>query len=466
MPHPGDPGEPATDTEDAMQVDTLISGGTVVTMDAERRVLARGAVAIRGNRIAAVGPAQELERRCEAARRIVAGGKLVLPGFINLHSHTPLLALRGKGEDQGSASLYGPAMAVSSTLTEEDTYHLAMLGFYELIRFGSTTVGENYHRMQALAPAAERIGIRAALSEMVADADLGQPLGGGPVLDRARGEALLRVGLDLADRWHGKADGRITVQLSPHAPNTCSAELLQTMAQEARRRGLCLTMHLAQHPPEVAQVKAAHGCGSVEFLDRLGLLGPGLIAAHCIYVSEAEIALLAASGTVLAHCASINAKRGRFGPAIEVLSQGGTVGLGTDNYHGNISEVWKFAQAGARFRSQNGSRLPALELLELATINGAKGLGLEASLGSLEPGKLADLVIVDLQRPHFYPLIDPVGSAVHNMVGSDVETVLIDGRIVLEGGRLTTLPGEAILANAQAAAESVWGRLRERFPGA
>jgi 5-methylthioadenosine/S-adenosylhomocysteine deaminase len=182
-------------------------------------------------------------------------------------------------------------------------------------------------------------------------------------------------------------------------------------------------------------------------------------------VSEGEIRRLAESQTAVSHNASINAKRGRIPPAIDILERGGTVAIGTDNYHGNITEVWKFAISAARVRTGDASRLTPMQVLEMATVNGARALGRLDDLGSLEPGKCADLVIVDLQKPHFYPLIDPVGSLVHNMVGNDVDTVMVDGRIVIDGGRLQTVPPEEILAGSQRTAERVWARLRAQYPG-
>jgi 5-methylthioadenosine/S-adenosylhomocysteine deaminase len=448
-----------------VNVDVLVSGGLVVTMDPERRLLDPGAVAIEGNRIVAVGPAARLESEYAPARRIPAAGRMVLPGFVNLHSHAGLTILRGIGEDRGSASLYPPAMAVWEVMVPDDVHAMSLLGLYELLRFGSTTVVENFRQMPAVAAAAERIGIRAVLSEIVSDVDQMALPAQGYRHDPRLGETRLEAGLALAEGWHGRAGGRLTAQLSPHAPDLCSRELLSTMAREARRRGLGLTLHVAQTPREVEEVRRRDGCGSVELLDEVGLLGPDVIAAHCIYVSDGEIRRLAATGTAVAHNASINAKRGRIPPAIDILELGGTVGLGTDNYHGNLSEVWKFAISAARVRTGDALRLTPMQVLEMATVNGARALGRLDDLGSLEAGKCADLVIVDLQKPHFYPLVEPLGALVHNMVGSDIETVIVDGRIVIDGGRLQTLPPDEILAGSQRTAASVWSRLRALYPG-
>ena len=449
-----------------MNVDLLISGGIVVTMDPARRVLDSGAVAIRGSRIVAVGPAADLEAAYTPARRIAATGAMILPGFVNIHSHTGLSIMRGIGEDKGSASLYPPAMAVWDVMSPDDVHAMSMIGLFELLRFGSTTVVENFRHMAAVAEAADRIGIRAVLSEIISDVRQSGGTAQGYQVDARLGETRLKAGIDLADHWQGRAGGRLTVQLSPHAPDLCSRSLMMDIAHEARRRGLGLTLHVAQTPREVEQVKRLHGCGSVELLHDIGLLGPDVVAAHCIYISEGEIRLLAETGTGVSHNASINAKRGRIPPAIDILERGGTVGLGTDNYHGNISEVWKFAISAARMRTGDALRLAPMQVLEMATLNGARALGMLDEIGSLEAGKRADVVVVDLQQPHFYPLIDPVGSLVHNMVGNDVATVIVDGRVVIDAGRLQTVPGEEILAAGQRAAEQVWSRLRKLFPGA
>lgn len=445
-------------------VDLVISGGIVVTMDPARRVLPSGAVAIAGNRIVGVGTVAEIAAAYAPARRIDAAGRMVLPGFVNLHSHAGLTIMRGIGEDKGSASLFPPAIAVWDVMDDAEVGAMSMLGLYELLRFGSTTVVENFRKTQAVAESAERIGIRAVLSEIVADVDQYAIETHGYRYDARRGEERLRTGIEVADRWHGAAGGRLTVQLSPHAPDFCSKPLLATIGQEARRRGLRITLHLAQTPREVAHVKELHGCGSVELLHELGLLGPDVIAAHCIYIDDGELRLLAETRTGIAHNASINAKRGRIPRAIDIMELGGVVGLGTDNYHGNLTEVWKFAISAARFRTGDATRLSPMQVLEMATINGARALGMQADIGSLEPGKCADVVIVDLQKPHFYPLIEPVGAFVHNAVGNDIDTVIVDGRVVVDAGRLQTVAPEEILATSQQTADAVWSRLRAMYP--
>ena len=447
-----------------MNVDLLITGGMVVTMDPGRRVIERGAVAVNHNRIVAVGTAEELEFLYTATRYMQASGRMILPGFVNLHSHTALAVIKGIAEDKGSASLYGLMMPVQHVMTEEDVYHMTILGMCELVRFGTTTVVENYHKMDAVAQAAERIGIRAFLSETIADADLLAVETQGYKFDSSRIDQGLKRSADFADRWHGKAEGRIRVQFSPHACDTCSPELLKAVGQEARRRGLGITMHVAQRTGEVAQVQKAHGCGSVELLERTGLLGPDLIAAHAIYLSDREIGLMASTQTAMSHNAAINSKRGRVAPAIDLLERGGVVGIGTDNMHSNITEAWKLAIAVARIRKNDGTKLQPMEVLEMVTINGAKAVGLADQIGSLEPGKLADIVVVDMRKPHLYPLIHPIGAFVHNVLGSDIETVIIDGRVVVEAGEVLTQPVDVVLESAQRTAESVWKQLRAEFP--
>ena len=446
-----------------MKADLLVTGGLVGTMNPNRRFFQKGAVAIHGNRIVAVGEAGDLEASVEAERVLRVPGRMVLPGFINLHSHSALSILRGVAEDRGPGSIYSLMMPVENVMTEEDGYHMTMLGMFELVRLGTTTVVENWNKMDGAARTVEQIGIRAVISEIVSDAALLEVGSGSYRFDPVKGDEGLKRGMAIVDRWHGKAGGRISVQLSPHAPDTCSPELLKTIGEEARRRGLGITLHVAQTVGEVAQVQAAHGCGSVELMERTGLLGPDVIAAHCIHVSEREIGLLAESGTVVSHNPAINAKRGKIAPAIRILEAGGTVGIGTDNMHGNIVEAWKFAISGARISTGDGTKLQSMQAMEMVTIGGARALGMADRLGSLEVGKLADVVIVDMRKPHLYPLIHPIGSFVHNGMGSDVETVIVDGKVVVENGRLQTVAPETILESAQSTADSVWNRMQERF---
>ncbi len=295
-------------------MERLIAGATVVTMDPERRVLPGAAIALHDDRIAAVGSAADLARANPGAERLEAAGMVAFPGFVNLHTHTSLTVLRGRAEDLGGDSLYGQMFPLRDMLGPDQRYALGMLGLSESVRFGSTTSVENYAGTAHVARAAERLGVRAVISETVNDAVLTRVRQGSYTFSEEQGERQLAAGVALVEAWHGKAKGRILCHMSAHAPDTCSSEILQRVKEEAQRLGVGITIHLAQTAEEVAQVERMHGCRSVELLDRLGFLGPEVVAGHCIHVNQAEIEILGRTRTAVSHNAAINAKRGKIAP--------------------------------------------------------------------------------------------------------------------------------------------------------
>lgn len=438
----------------------LIVGATVVTMDPERRVLPDGAIAIEGDRIAAVGERGALEAAYPTAERLDATGMVAFPGFVNIHTHTMLTVLRGRAEDLGADSLYGQMYPLRSLLGPSERGALGLLGLVESVRFGSTTTLENFVGLADLAPAAERLGARVVLSETVNDAVLPRIRTGAYSFSAEQGERQLAAALALADRWHGRADGRIQVIMAAHAPDTCSPELLLRVKAEARRRGLPVTLHLAQTEQEVQQVERRHGCRSVELLDRIGFLGPDVIAAHCIQVTDAEIALLGRAGITVAHCAAIAAKRGRTARVWDMRDAGANVALGTDNMSEDIVEVLRHALVMGRIVRRSGTDPNPWAILEAATLGGARALGLEREIGSLEPGKQADIVLMDYRQPHLTPSYPDsvVPLLVHCALGSDVHTVLVAGRTIVEAGRVVTVDQAAVIREGQAAADLVWAR--------
>lgn len=445
------------------KVDLLLKHGLVVTMNTEREIIEDGAVAISGNQIVAVGATASVDPLVQADRTIDMMGKMLLPGFINIHSHAVLTVFRGIAEDGGDHSLYGIMMPIQDILSNhpEIIYPLSILGLSELVRFGSTTVVENFFGMDYLAPAAVDIGARAVLSEFSHDAELVDIFRKGYRYEQALGEETLQRSVDLVEKWHNKAGGRITCQMSPHAPDTCSPELLRKIGEEARRMNVGLTAHVGQTPREIEQMKQMWGCNPVEALAEAGILGPTFIGAHCIFISPTEMQLMADSGATMAHNPAINAKRGRIAPAVEFRDMGGNVAIGTDNMHGNIIEAMKIGLHCARVRSQDSTKWQPMDMLEMMTISGAKALGMEDQLGTLEVGKLADIIAIDLQKPHLYPLTNPIGSFVHYGIGSDVAWVFIDGQIIVERGELKTVDQEYVLREAQVASDFALSALRD-----
>lgn len=437
--------------------DILIEGGLVVTLDPEDQVIADGAVAISADRIVAVGSSSALTSQFAPRRRISGQSRIVMPGLVNTHNHTPLMLVRGMVEDLGFAPAYTPKIPQGFMLSDEETYLLARLGAYELLRFGSTTVVDYYRHPDGCARALAESGLRGFVGGRVHDADMAALARGEWRYDRALGEATLRENLDLTARWDGYDGGRIRCFLAPHAPDTCSRELLVEVAGLAARGDRPLHTHLAQSQQEIDQVKKRDGRRPSELLDEVGLLGPWLIAAHCIWLEPDEVARVGKAGIRVAHVPVGNATSGTIAPIKALEDAGALITLATDTKSGDLFEGMRVAIAGARVRGA-GLAVNARTVLRWATANGAVALSLGEEVGVLAPGRKADLLLLDTRAPNLCPIVDGIGVVVHSAMGANVDTVLVDGRVVLEGGRPTLFNGEEVVAGAQVVASRLWRR--------
>lgn len=437
----------------------------VVTVDPQRTIHKEASIAIEADRIAAIGPPGDIERQHPQADIIDMRGKIAFPGFVNLHTHTILTILRGLAEDQGGNSLYGQMYPMKSMLTHKDRYTLGMLGCVEALRFGTTTITENYEGATDVAPAIQKLGMRGVLSENVNDAVMLEIRRGRYEFSEEQGERQLQAAIDLVERWHGAEGGRIICQMGAHAPDTCSRGILERIRDIAEQRGLGLHIHIAQTPREVDQVERREGMRSVEFLASTGFLGPRTIGAHCVFVRPNEIQMLGKTRTNIAHNALINAKRGKVAPIMALEAAGANIGLGSDNMSEDMSGVVRAATIVNRIREGHGSIPSSHDALEWLTMGGARALGLDHEIGSLEAGKKADITLIDFQKSHLRPLFDPVANFVHNGLGSDVDTVVVDGQILVQGGKVLPVNEQDIIDAAQQQAEDFWRRFAANFGG-
>jgi len=449
-----------------VDVKILITGGAVFPFAEDATGYHPGYVLIEDGRIQAVGEGTPDLAAMDPDETIDATGQAVFPGFINLHSHAALTALRGRAEDVDTVTaVYGLMAPINDALTPEETYAMARLGFFEMMRTGVATVMESSVHMDAVARAAEEMGIRAYLvAGKVHDVVLGGVLEGKYAFDASLGERTLRDALDLVDAWEGRGDGRLGFILGPHATDTCSRDLWERVGEAARERGIGVTTHLLQNTQERDQVMALHGMRPVELLEAVGVLNDDLVAAHCLHISDREMDMMAEAGAHLAHCPAILAKRGSVAPLMPLRARGVNAGIGTDNMSGDMVEAMRFAIAASRIREVSPDTPKPADILWLGTRGGARALGRDADLGSLEAGKRADVTIVDYRAPHTTPVFPEtyVSTLLHCGVGTDVSTVLVDGRIVLRDGQLQTAdPGE-ILDEAQRAADAALKRIEAR----
>ena len=316
-----------------------------------------------------------------------------------------------------------------------------------------------------LAPFVERLGIRSAMGEMIGDADPDRMVKGEFVFDPAANKAQLERARGFAERWHGRADGRITAILAPNMTISSSREQLRQIRALADRMGLRLTIHLGWSRFEHEAAERIHGAGPFVFARDQSVLGPDTVATHCYVIGERDIDILAETGAHVAHCPLMNAFRGLIAPVNAFRKRGINVALGIDNMFGDYFDVLRAAITGARIKTEDPVALLSTDVLEMATMGGARAMGLEREIGSLEPGKRADLIMLDFRALGLQPVLDPVQNLAYHAHAHDVELVMVDGRILVEDGEVKTVDPLAVIDGAARAADAAWARFERKYGG-
>ncbi|MBD1585097.1 amidohydrolase family protein [Pseudomonas typographi] len=394
-----------------------------------------------------------------ATRHLHLPGRVIVPGFINTHYHAGLNFVRGVAPDCGFAPSYTPGLPQASWLDPQEALALSRLGALEALRAGCTTLVDSFvHAEDTVAGMAET-GVRLFASQRLADVDFASVLQGDRRFDRQRGERQLERAETFVQRWAGQAEGRIQAHLTAHAPDTCSVDFLRQINALAHRLGLQISTHLAQSQDELDWVQAKYGRTPVQLLDEQGMLNARLLAGHCIHVSDDDIARIGRSGAHVVHIPLGNAMSGRTAPTRKLLEAGAAMCLATDTMHGDMIEVMRWALAVGRLQAGKvADDWQPADVLRMATANGAAALGWGDRLGSLKVGQLADLAILDYRQLHLTPCIDALGSLVHNATGADVETVIVNGQIVIEQGRSTRVDEAQVRAEAASVCRALWQR--------
>jgi 5-methylthioadenosine/S-adenosylhomocysteine deaminase len=449
-----------------MNIDLLIEHGVVVTLDAGRRILYDGSVAVAGGRIVAVGPSAALADRYAPARTLDGRGKAILPGFVDTHHHFLQNGLKGSRDDlpfptwieRVSAPRIVAAVADYAAGDGALQTIATRLGCAEALLSGITTIlNMEWATQPEVIGVYEEAGIRAVHALTMTDYDQwGRP---GMLMAPA---AAWELAERLIARCAGSAGGRVQFRYGLACANSCTTELLQAARRRATEAGVGLHIHVAESAFEGENMRARYGASTVGYLARIGFLGPDVLAAHAIYVSDDDIRLLAESGTAVSYCAECHMKLALgIAPVTKMLAAGVTVALGTDTCAVNDNmDMFEAARVGAllqKVAAGDPAVLPAQTALEVATLNGARALGLGDDLGSLEAGKKADLILVDLRGYHLRPINNLINNLVYCAHAGDVETVIVDGRVVVEGRRLLTLDAEAVYAEAEAYAARRFG---------
>jgi 5-methylthioadenosine/S-adenosylhomocysteine deaminase len=445
----------------------IVRGGLVVTMDLQNRVLRDGAVAIDGPTIVAVGPWTEIAERYPGADVRGRSDAVVLPGLVNAHNHLFQVLYRTLGADLGFRDwLREVVWPMSCLLGEEEAHAAALLAGLEMLKTGTTTVVDSHYInlapgvVDAVAEAVERIGMRAVLGR--ASMDWSE---WAPILPQflETPDSAQRAAGDLISRWHGRAGGRIRIRPEPLSETSASPEMVRALHEVAIQHHTGMNMHAAEVHARVEFIQARFGtAGTIEYLDRLGILGPDLLLAHCVWLAPEEIALLRERGVAVVHNPVSNQFLGDgIAPLPDLLSAGIPVGLGTDGPCSNDSlDMFGVMKAGALIHKaarQDGTVTKAETILTMATRGGARAAGLDGVAGSIEVGKHADLVVVRLRRPEMVPLFDVMAGLVYSTTGAGVDLVLVDGQVVVEDGRLRTIDEDEIMRGAERLA---WRLLR------
>lgn len=426
-------------------VDLLVVGGTVVTMDKARRVIGDSAIAVDRGRIVAVGPRVEIEKDFRSRQKVNAAGKLIIPGLINGHTHIPMVLFRGLADDldlQDWLTKYiFPAEA--KNVTEDFVRAGTRLGLAEMIRGGTTTYCDMYYFEDAIADETAKAGVRGVLGETIIDF---------PVADNKTNAEAMAYVERFVKRWHGNE--LIVPAIAPHAPYTVSADHLKAARAFSDRTGAPIVTHISETKREVEDSLKANGATPVDYLERLGFLSDHLIAAHMVWPAADELEILKRRGVGVVHNPQSNMKLASgVAPVPKMLSDGLMIGLGTDGAASNNDlNMWEEMDTVAKLHKAftgDPKVITAQQAFELATIRGAEALHLEKEIGSLEVGKRADLVIVERDSLNQIPLYNIYSDLVYATKAADVETVIVNGRILMRNRRLLTLNERRVKADAR-----------------
>jgi 5-methylthioadenosine/S-adenosylhomocysteine deaminase len=426
------------------KVDLFISGGTVITMDAEFRVIEDGGVAVENDLIVAVGTREELAARAGGARAIDASGTLVLPGMINGHAHAAMSLFRGVAEDHSLNDWLQKYIfpAEARNVTEDFVLWGTRLGVLEMLRGGVTTYADMYYFEDVVASVTKESGMRGVLGETILDF---------PAPDHKTPDDALAYTQKYIDRWKG--DPLITPAVAPHSIYTLSTENLKAAAALARKNGVPILIHLAEAPFESELSRKKYGVSPVGYLESIGVLGPDVVGAHSVWVDAEDIATMVRRGVGSVHNPSSNMKLASgVMPVIDLLAAGEPVGLATDsaasNNNQDLFQEMNIAAKLQKVTRMDPRALPARQVVEMATIGGARALHLDKQIGSLETGKQADIVLIGTGATHSTPMYNVYSQLVYALNAHDVRTVVIAGKIVMENREMRTMDKPGILAKA------------------
>jgi 5-methylthioadenosine/S-adenosylhomocysteine deaminase len=445
--------------KEAANFDLLITGATIVSMDSDRHVIENGFLAVRGDKIVAIGQDATLHYPGDlnATTRIDASGKLIIPGLINGHTHIPMTLMRGLKDDvtldDWLHKFIFPAEA--RNVTEDYVRWGSRLGLAEMIRSGTTTFADMYYFEDAVAEETKAAGLRGVLGETWIDF---------PAPDNKNEAEMAAYTEKFIQKWHD--DPLIRAAVAPHSIYTCSEKTLRDAAALARKYHAPILIHLAEMRKEFVDSLAKNGTTPVQYLERIEVLGPDMLAAHCIWTDNTDMKILAERQVGCVHNPSSNMMLASgVAPVVDQRAAGMRVGLGTDGPAGSNNDLNMMEEMDLAAKLQKTYRvdpraLGAMGALEMATIDGARALHMENEIGSLEAGKKADFVILSLNAPNAVPMYDVYSQIVYALKGSDIETVVVGGKTLLKDGKVLTVDEAQAIVKAREYGKKVAASLK------
>ena len=437
----------------------LIEDATIVTVDPRRRVIEGGSILVKEGRISEVRSSR-IQSGSSAELKIQAKGMALIPGLVDTHMHLAQSLLRGCADDLSLVDwLKKRVWPIQAAFTEDDGRVSAELSMLEMVKSGTTSfVGVDVvsrYGFDGIAGSVVKAGMRGALAKSIMDSPgygrKGRIMPEGLVEEKG---ATIREAKSMVRKWNEIKDGLVRAWVAPRSLGGCSRKLYEEVGELAGEMRTRVTMHLAEVREDVRYAKRNFGLTPFEFIQKVGLAGPRSLFAHMVWLNESDIRGVGVTKSSVAHCPSSNTKLASgFAKVPELLDAGANVGLGCDGAPSNNSydmiREMKLAAVIHKARLLDPLTMPAASVLEMATINGARAMGVEKEVGSIEVGKKADLVLVDLKKPHLVPHRDVVSNLVYAAMGSDVDTVLVDGKVLVRGGKALTLDEGRILGEAQ-----------------
>ncbi|NMA86241.1 MAG: amidohydrolase [Tissierellia bacterium] len=423
----------------------LIKNINLVPMDGKEEVIKNTNIYIEDDRITHIG---ELKEDIKADRIIDGKNKIAMPGLINSHTHIGMSLLRNFADDLPLHQwLTQKIWPIEANLKAEDVYWGSLLSMVEMIQSGTTTFCDMYFFMDEVGKGLEEIGMRGVLTR-------------GLIEEQGKNSEKLLDTKNLYKNWHGKGNGRIKVMVAPHALYTSSPKFLEEIMDLARELNTGIHIHLSETEKEIRDSLEEWGRTPVEYLRDLGLFEFHTVAAHCVHVDQKDMEIIKANNVNPVNNPSSNLKLASgFAPIDEMLKMGINVALGTDgsssNNNLNMFEEIHLASIINKAVNKDAVSVPALEALKMATINGAKALDWNEDIGSIEIGKKADIILIDIDKPHLYPIHNIISLLAYSVQGSDVDTVIVDGKILMENREMKTLDVEKIMYNTEKIAQDL-----------